>query len=85
VGNVTSLEEVPRATPDELRELADDVRILADEIEKGEILALTWVAHLVDDRFRPDWVKSGSVSKLELIGGVYVLAHKITMELLNDE
>lgn len=85
MGEIEILKQPARMAPEELKNLADEVRAIADDIEKGEILALTWVEHRIYDEFVVTWVRSAGVSNLDLVGGAYALMHKITLGLLNDE
>lgn len=81
MNEITRLNQVSRSTPDELKELADDLRALADEIESGEIIALSWVEHRVSSRFQPRWVKARGITLLELVGGACVLVNDLTKNL----
>ena len=82
--NVTKFKAADHTTPEELKRLAHDVRILLEDIERGEILALSWVEHRKDDSISADWIKARGINKLEMIGGAMHLVSRL-QESLKDK
>lgn len=77
-----SLVPANKTTPEELKEMAEELRELADRIENGEILAVAWVAtRSAGDEFDRGWVKTENITLVELTGSLFNLMQRMNMEL----
>ncbi len=81
---ITKINPVINTCPEELKDLADSLRNIANEIENGEVLAFAWCAINNNDKFEIDWVKARGISKLSLIGSISALLHEINTDTLKD-
>lgn len=84
--NPISLVPANKTTPEELKEMAEELRELADRIENGEILAVAWVAtRSTGDEFDRGWVKTADITLVELIGSLFSLMQRMNREIDPDD
>ena len=70
---------VSKTTPEELKEMAETFRNLADDIENGHIQAAAYVAiAAASDTFDRGWVKTAKITTTELIGAMFTLMYKMS-------
>ncbi len=70
----TILKSVSNSTPEELTNLAEAVRELADDIENGKVIAMAWAVLKPENKYHYEWVKARGVSCLEVSGVIHEFA-----------
>jgi len=80
---VSTISLVPnKSSPAELKEMAETLREVADGIEEGEFVSVAWIAtHATGNEFSRGWVKSSSITTIELVGSVFYLLQTMTKEI----
>ncbi len=73
---------VSKTTPEELKEMAETFRNVANDIENGHIQAAAYIAiGAASDTFDRGWVKTAKITLTELNGCLFALMQRINREI----